>query len=96
MGVLEKGKRFPKAILSDLGSGFKQWKDLCCERRVEVHVAHPSGPQDKGKVERCVRSLERGVVGHLDVSWMVQGQTGASTESGLIIRAFTGRKNISI
>ena len=60
VAVLEKQKRLPKAILSDHGSQFKeQWKDWCREHGIEAHFAHPSYPQDKGKVERCIQSLNR-------------------------------------
>jgi len=64
--VLEKQKRLPKAILSDHGSQFKeQWKNWCKEHGVEAHFAHPSYPQDKGKVERCIQNLNREFVNHL-------------------------------
>jgi IS30 family transposase len=64
--VLEKQKRLPKAILSDHGSQFKeQWKNWCSEHGVEAHFAHPSYPQDKGKVERCIQNLNREFVNHL-------------------------------
>jgi len=64
--VLEKQKRLPKAILSDHGSQFKeQWKSWCSGHGVEAHFAHPSYPQDKGKVERCIQNLNREFVNHL-------------------------------
>jgi len=64
--VLQKQKRLPKAILSDHGSQFKeQWKKWCNEQRIEAHYAHPSYPQDKGKVERCIQNLNREFVNHL-------------------------------
>jgi transposase InsO family protein len=64
--VLEKQKRLPKAILSDHGAQFKeQWKSWCKEHGVEAHFAHPSYPQDKGKVERCIQNLNREFVNHL-------------------------------
>jgi transposase InsO family protein len=64
--VLEKQKRLPKAILSDHGSQFKEiWKKWCSEHGVEAHFAHPSYPQDKGKVERCIQNLNREFVNHL-------------------------------
>lgn len=64
--VLEKQKRLPKAILSDHGSQFKeQWKNWCKDHGVEAHFAHPSYPQDKGKVERCIQNLNREFVNHL-------------------------------
>jgi len=64
--LLEKRKRRPKAILSDHGSQFKeQWKKWCKRNGVEPHFAHPSYPQDKGKVERCIQNLNREFVNHL-------------------------------
>jgi IS30 family transposase len=64
--LLAKQKRLPKAILSDLGSQFKeQWKKWCTEHGIEAHFAHPSYPQDKGKVERCIQNLNREFVNHL-------------------------------
>ncbi|MBM4400819.1 MAG: transposase [Crenarchaeota archaeon] len=58
--VLAKQKRLPKAILSDHGSQFKeQWKNWCKRHGVEAHFAHPSYPQDKGQVERCIQNLNR-------------------------------------
>ena len=66
VAVLEKQKRFPKAILSDHGPQFKeQWKSWCSGIGVEAHFAHPSYPQDKGKVERCIQNLNREFVNHL-------------------------------
>jgi IS30 family transposase len=64
--VLEKQKRLPKAILSDHGAQFKeQWKRWCSQHGIEARFAHPSYPQDKGKVERCIQNLNRGFVNHL-------------------------------
>ena len=64
--VLEKQKRLPKAILSDHGLQFRdQWKSWCSAHGVEAHFAHPSYPQDKGKVERCIQNLNREFVNHL-------------------------------
>jgi len=58
--VLEKQQRLPKAILSDHGSQFKErWQTWCNGHHIETHFAHPSYPQDKGKVERCIQSLNR-------------------------------------
>jgi IS30 family transposase len=58
--VLEKQKRLPKAILSDHGAQFKeQWKRWCSQHGIEARFAHPSYPQDKGKVERCIQNLNR-------------------------------------
>jgi transposase InsO family protein len=66
VAVLEKQKRLPKAILSDHGPQFKKkWKRWCRQHGVEAHFAHPSYPQDKGKVERCIQNLNREFVNHL-------------------------------
>jgi transposase InsO family protein len=66
VAVLERQKRLPKAILSDHGPQFKdQWKSWCSAHDVEAHFAHPSYPQDKGKVERCIQNLNREFVNHL-------------------------------
>jgi transposase InsO family protein len=66
VAVLEKQNRHPKAILSDHGQQFKeQWKRWCSEHGVEAHFAHPSYPQDKGKVERFIQNLNREFVNHL-------------------------------
>jgi transposase InsO family protein len=64
--LLEKQKRRPKAILSDHGPQFKEaWRTWCKQHGVEAHFAHPSYPQDKGKVERCIQNLNREFVYHL-------------------------------
>jgi transposase InsO family protein len=64
--LLEKQKRHPRAILSDHGPQFKKkWKRWCRQHGVEAHFAHPSYPQDKGKVERCIQNLNREFVNHL-------------------------------
>lgn len=66
VAVLEKQGRFPKAILCDHGPQFReQWKSWCLKHGVEAHFAHPSYPQDKGKVERCIQNLNREFVNHL-------------------------------
>jgi IS30 family transposase len=66
VAVLEKQKKLPKAILTDHGQQFKiSWKSWCSEHRIEAHFAHPSYPQDKGKVERCIQNLNREFVNHL-------------------------------
>ena len=63
---LEKQKRLPRAILSDHGPQFKEkWKRWCRQHGVEAHFAHPSYPQNKGKVERCIQNLNREFVNHL-------------------------------
>ena len=64
--LLQKQKSLPKAILSDHGPQFKEaWKKWCREHSVEAHFAHPSYPQDKGKVERCIQNLNREFINHL-------------------------------
>lgn len=64
--LLEKQNRLPKAILSDHGQQFKKkWKKWCRQHGIEPHFAHPSYPQDKGKVERCIQNLNREFVNHL-------------------------------
>ena len=66
VAVLEKQHRLPKAILSDHGQQFKeQWKSWCSDHGIQAHYAHPSYPQDKGKVERCIQNLNREFVNHL-------------------------------
>jgi IS30 family transposase len=66
VAILERQRRLPKAILSDHGSQFKeQWKDWCSAHGIEAHFAHPSYPQDKGKVERCIQNLNLEFVNHL-------------------------------
>jgi transposase InsO family protein len=66
VAVLEKQKRLPMAVLSDHGPQFRdQWKSWCIDHHVEAHFAHPSYPQDKGKVERCIQNLNREFVNHL-------------------------------
>jgi transposase InsO family protein len=66
VAVLERQKHLPKAFLSDHGSQFKeQWKDLCRRHGIEAHFAHPSYPQDKGKVERCIQNFKRQFFNHL-------------------------------
>jgi transposase InsO family protein len=64
--LLEKRKRLPRAILSDHGPQFKEkWRKWCRQHGIEAHFAHPSYPQDKGKVERCIQNLNREFVNHL-------------------------------
>ena len=58
--LLEQQKRKPKHLLSDHGKQFKEdYKKWCKEHGVEPLYAHPSYPQDKGKVERCIQNLNR-------------------------------------
>jgi IS30 family transposase len=64
--VLEKQEKLPKAILSNHGSQFKErWQAWCNGHHIEAHFAHPSYPQDKGKVERCIQNLNREFVNPL-------------------------------
>jgi len=64
--ILEKQNRLPKAILSDHGPQFKEkWRKWCRQHGIETNLAHPSHPQDKGKVERCIQNLKREFVNHL-------------------------------
>lgn len=50
--------RRPKCILTDNGGQFKrQWKAWCKSRNIDPLFAHPHYPQDKGKVERAIRTL---------------------------------------
>ena len=59
-------RRRPGAILSDHGPQFREmWRRWCAVHGVEPLYAHPSYPQDKGKVERCIQSLNREFVNHL-------------------------------
>jgi len=64
--LLERLKRLPRAILSDRGKQFRDdWGRWCSRHGIEAHYAHPSYPQDKGKVERCIQNLNREFVHHL-------------------------------
>jgi transposase InsO family protein len=64
--VLGGLRRRPRAILSDHGPQFREmWRRWCVEGGVEPLYAHPSYPQDKGKVERCIQNLNREFVNHL-------------------------------
>ncbi len=66
VAALERVGRFPKAILCDHGPQFRdQWKQWCSSHRIEAHFAHPSYPQDKGKVERCIQNFNREFINHL-------------------------------
>ena len=54
--LVEKHK--PENILADNGSQFrKQWKRWCKKNGIKPISAHPYYPQDKGKVERSIRTL---------------------------------------
>jgi transposase InsO family protein len=37
----------------------EQWEKWCRRNGIEPLFAHPSYPQDKGKVKRCIQSLNR-------------------------------------
>jgi transposase InsO family protein len=64
--VLGGLRRRPRAVLSDHGPQFREgWRRWCVENGVEPLYAHPSYPQDKGKVERCIQNLNREFVYHL-------------------------------
>lgn len=78
VAVLERQGRLPKAVLSDHGSQFKeQWKDWCRQHGVEAMFAHPSYPQDKGKVERCIQNLNREFINLLrKIPTWLNGQLG--------------------
>jgi len=76
--LLEKAVKrhsVPEQVLTDHGSQFKeQWKDWCREHGIEAQFAHPSYPQDKGKVERCIQNLNREFFqSTAEVSWVAQG-----------------------
>jgi transposase InsO family protein len=64
--VLGGLRRRPRAVLSDHGPQFREgWRRWCVLNGVEPQYAHPSYPQDKGKVERCIQNLNREFVNHL-------------------------------
>lgn len=56
--ALDKLGRYPKNILSDNGAQFKrEWETWCLSNGINPLFAHPYYPQDKGKVERCIRTI---------------------------------------
>ncbi len=56
--VVQKLGVKPKKILSDNGGQFQnQWKFWCRSNGIKAVFAHPYYPQDKGKVERTIRTL---------------------------------------
>lgn len=56
--AVEKVGIKPKNILSDNGPQFKrQWEKWCKITGIEPLFAHPYYPQDKGKVERSIRTI---------------------------------------
>ena len=64
--VLGGLRRRPRAVLSDHGPQFREvWRRWCAGMVIEPLYAHPSYPQDKGKVERCIQNLNREFVDHL-------------------------------
>lgn len=72
--LVERQERKPKGILSDHGPQFKEeWKDWCRWHGIIAHYAHPSYPQDKGKVERCIQNANREFVHLLRKFPKIQG-----------------------
>lgn len=56
--VLEKIKNKPCSILTDNAKIFaKKWKRWCKSNGIEPLYAYPYYPQDKGKVERTIRTI---------------------------------------
>lgn len=56
--AMEKLSVKPKSLLADNGGQFRdQWKKWCKENMIRAVFAHPYYPQDKGKVERTIRTL---------------------------------------
>lgn len=56
--ILDKLKVKPKNLLTDNGAQFqKQWKNWCKEKEIKALFAHLHYPQDKGKVERVIRTI---------------------------------------
>ena len=48
----------PQSILTDNGFQFKKtWEEWCKKHHSKALFAHPHYPQDKGKVERCIRTF---------------------------------------
>ena len=65
-GLLERLDRKPEGILTDNGGQFKDsWERWCKDNKITAHFAHPYYPQDKGKVERCIRNLNQEFIYHL-------------------------------
>ena len=64
--MLDGVGRKPEGILSDNGPQFKKsWEKWCVENGIKPHFAHPYYPQDKGKVERCIRNFSEEFVKQL-------------------------------
>jgi transposase InsO family protein len=58
--VLGRLRRRSRGILGDHGPQFREaWRRWCTGNGVEALFAHPSYPQDEGKVERCIQNLNR-------------------------------------
>lgn len=56
--ALESIGRTPKNILSDNGAQFRrEWEKWCISKGIKPLFAHPYYPQDKGKVERSIRTI---------------------------------------
>lgn len=56
--ALQKLEARPQKILADNGGQFREeWKGWCKGQAVKPLSAHPYYPQDKGKVERTIRTL---------------------------------------
>jgi len=53
--LIEKHK--PKKILTDNNPFKEEWDKWCKTNKIEPLHAHPYYPQDKGKVERCIRNF---------------------------------------
>jgi transposase InsO family protein len=55
--VASTGRR-PERVLTDNAGQFRvQWDNGCRERGMEAIHCRPRRPQDKGKVERCIRTV---------------------------------------
>jgi transposase len=64
--LIERQERRPEGILSDHGPQFREeWKGWCKWHGIVAHYAHPSYPQDKGKVGRCIQNMNREFVHNL-------------------------------
>lgn len=56
--LLHRRKRFPKIILSDNGSQFRdEFEKWCKGKGIELERTPPYYPQSKGKVERSIRNI---------------------------------------
>ena len=52
-------KHKPKKILTDNSPFKEEWDSWCKENKIESLHAHPYYPQDKGKVERVIRTFSQ-------------------------------------